>query len=370
MRLLVWMEQYWPHLGGDELACRQLLPMLASRGHEVQVIASRRDELPEREVLDGVEVVRPGLREPLEARDLEGIAAATARLTAAWRAFRPDVAWVFLSGPASVVMLPHALRAHRPALALGPDAMLAAGAGAEASHKTIELADLVITRTEGTAGEVERLVPAVAGRTVAIPWPVMAGDVPPAPLPADPPVVGFLGRLIEQKGADVALRSFAAMRRPAEMVVRGRGPERDGLKALAAELGVASRVRFADWVPRDQVPAALNELSALVMPSRHEEQGVLASEASLMGRPVVASRVGGLAEVVSEVHGGPLVEPGDVEGFARALDALVGDPDGARRLGARARRLVSSRFGAESICDRLDAALTGLRRRAPAGAGA
>jgi glycosyltransferase involved in cell wall biosynthesis len=128
----------------------------------------------------------------------------------------------------------------------------------------------------------------------------------------------------------------------ARLVIYGQGGQRPALERQAGDLGVADRVAFPGFVPHERVPAALAALDVFVMPSIVPEAfGVAAVEASAVGRPVVASAIGGLPEVVEDGQTGYLVRPGDEAALADRLSALVADHDLRARLGARGRSYVS-----------------------------
>jgi L-malate glycosyltransferase len=119
--------------------------------------------------------------------------------------------------------------------------------------------------------------------------------------------------------------------------VAGAGPEAATLKAQAARLGIAERVQFMGAVPHEKMPAFMWGLDLFVNPSRAESFGVAALEAAASGLPVVASRVGGLPEVVVDGETGLLVPPEDPAALAAALGALIDDPARRRSLGRAAR---------------------------------
>ena len=161
-------------------------------------------------------------------------------------------------------------------------------------------------------------------------------------------VVLVLGALERRKGHAVLLE--AALRLgpttpPVCWVFCGDGSERDALVAAARPLG--DRVRFAGF-QRD-VAACLAAADVVAVPSLHEGLGVSALEAMAAGRPVLASRVGGLAEVVIPGETGLLVPPRDAAALAGALGLLIADPAGRQRLGAAGRARVLAHYTAERM---------------------
>jgi glycosyltransferase involved in cell wall biosynthesis len=190
-----------------------------------------------------------------------------------------------------------------------------------------------------------------------------------APDDADPlaglptPRVVFLGRLHAQKNVDVLLRATALLRRPVHVVVAGDGPERHRLEDLHRQLRLGDRITFLGFVPHDRVPALLRSADVLVMPSRYEELGTALLEAMHCGLPIVAARTGGIPGVVGHDVSGLLVSPGDVAGFAAAIDRLVGDAGLRARLG-EAGRLRSGAYRWDRLVSQvLDVYQEALNRR-------
>jgi glycosyltransferase involved in cell wall biosynthesis len=150
------------------------------------------------------------------------------------------------------------------------------------------------------------------------------------------PRVVFVGRLAHQKGVRHLVDAAALLRTPgASVTLVGDGPERRELERRVAERGVADRVRILGFVPHDEVPAVLAATDVLVLPSIYEELGSVLLEGLQAGRPIVASRTGGIPDALGDA--GVLVAPGDPRALAAALDALLADPARRAKLSALAR---------------------------------
>lgn len=169
----------------------------------------------------------------------------------------------------------------------------------------------------------------------------------------DGPIVLSVGRLVQRKGFDVALRAFAAHRKAggtAQYVLAGEGPERQALKALADELGVGEHVRFAGAV-NEQTKLALYALcDVFVMPNRllnsvdWEGFGIVFLEAARAGKPSIGGANGGVPDAVEHGVTGLLVDPEDGRAVAAALTSLLSDGDLRLRLGAAARARAAAQF--------------------------
>lgn len=167
--------------------------------------------------------------------------------------------------------------------------------------------------------------------------------------PLAPGVLGALGRLQTEKGFDVLLRSLAELRGEARLLLGGEGLLAQELPRLAAELGVADAVEFRGFVT--DVPGFLAETGVFVLSSRSEGLGLVLVEAMAAGRPVVATRVGGVPEVVVDGETGLLVEPENPGALAAAVRRLLADPALAARMGQGGRRRAQEHFSARRMAE-------------------
>ena len=170
---------------------------------------------------------------------------------------------------------------------------------------------------------------------------------------ADPFVLFTLGALVPQKGVDVLLRALSLLQAPqVELHVGGAGPERAALQRLAAQLGVADRVRWLGALRPEDTPAHHARCSAFVLASRHETFGVVLAEALMCGKPVVATRCGG-PEAIVNAGNGLLVPAEDAASLAAAIDHLVANPARYNALHIRADAV--ARFGFAAVGSQLAA---------------
>jgi glycosyltransferase involved in cell wall biosynthesis len=168
-------------------------------------------------------------------------------------------------------------------------------------------------------------------------------------------VVGWIGRMTGVKRTDDVLLALRGLRErgvDACLLMVGDGPDRDHVERRAKELGVVRHCFFLGY--QDDVAAFLSAFDAFVLPSGNEGTPVSAIEALAAGRPVVATRVGGVPDVVREGVDGYLVEAGDVEALADALARLAADPKLREQMGAAGRERVLPRYAVERLIDDID----------------
>jgi glycosyltransferase involved in cell wall biosynthesis len=159
------------------------------------------------------------------------------------------------------------------------------------------------------------------------------------------PVIGVAGRLVPIKALPDLLHCVAELRHDfpdLQLEIVGEGPERPRLEELAQALGVRHKVNFRGWV-RDVRPL-IAAWHVFVLPSLDEAFSVVTAEAMAAAVPPVASRVGGLCELVEDGVTGILVPPQSVHALAKAVRGLLRDPERNRRMGEAARERVLQHF--------------------------
>jgi glycosyltransferase involved in cell wall biosynthesis len=168
-------------------------------------------------------------------------------------------------------------------------------------------------------------------------------------------VVGWIGRMTGVKRTDDVLLAVKRLRDrgvDAALCMVGDGPDRDAAEHRAHELGIVRDSFFLGY--QDEVAPFYAAFDALILPSANEGTPVSAIEALAGGRPVVATRVGGVPDVVRDGVDGFLVEPGDVDAMADRLAALASDRDLRRRMGEAGSADVHQRYSVERLLDDID----------------
>lgn len=361
MRVLLWIEEFWPYMGGVSASAVDLLPDLRRRGHEF-VVLTRRDDLalPARDVFLGMPVYRFPFWQVLDHRDIGGTTRILGEIRAIKRSFAPELVHLFSFGPSALFHLLTPEGRGAPLLVtLHGEGRRGSPTGADGlTRRVLAASSWVTVPSESMRSFAVSLAPDLSVSISCVRNAVRDPAIQVKPLPFDPPRLLCLGRLAREKGFDRVLRAFPAMHErfpDLQLIVAGDGPERQELETLAADLGVRSHVRFTGWVQREETRRLLNSATVVAIPSRTEGLPLVALEASIMGRPIVATRVGGLPEVVLDGATGMLVDgekPGDV---AAAVCALLADVARTVEMGNAARARARERFRWEDRVDAYDA---------------
>lgn len=183
--------------------------------------------------------------------------------------------------------------------------------------------------------------------------PLSRGDHPrPDDLPEDGTILGIVGRVSDVKGIEYAIAALAREDMPesVQVLVIGTGPQEASLREMVAAAGLDARVTFLGF--RTNIFDYIAHVDALLMPSLHEGLPYTLLEAMSLGRPVLASRVGGLAEVLVDGETGLLFPPRDPAALAKACRTLVMEPGLGARLGDAAAREQRANFTLETMLDR------------------
>jgi glycosyltransferase involved in cell wall biosynthesis len=374
MRILLVPNTYHPILGGVQTATHNLAQNLLKSGHEVQVVTNRYPRsLPAREVIDGVSIRRLLFlstsidtlkrgRADLFLASFYVYPSSLYRLRNLMRRFRPDVVNVHFPDHQSRFVL--ALRRRfkfRLVVSLHGDE-IERSVTAGSLQSILRAADAVTACSQHLLDQAIRLAPAITTKAHVVHNGIDLNRFVDKNEHFHPrPYALAFGRLTHKKGFDLLLKAFAqsAAEEPdIDLIIAGEGEEQQALIQQARQLGLERRVHFRGQANPEEVVRLLNGCRFVVVPSRREPFGIVALEALAAGKPLLATRTGGLAEFLtrfgetnnpSEQSRGPgppvlLVKPDakDLAGGLRQICELS-------RNDSRARYLISDQYSWEHV---------------------
>ena len=232
-------------------------------------------------------------------------------------------------------------------------------------RRVVEASDAVTVISAYTGQRLREYAPSV--KTVTIPFGAAAaenssvGSAKADRLVSDPFELLFVGRLVRRKGVPVLLDAVNRIRDDSRLTLRivGGGPEKAALEARASELGLGARVVFEGLVTAEAIQGFFARCDALVLPAIVTETGdteglgVVLIEAMGYGKPVIASAVGGILDVIPDDETGLRVPPGDVDALATAIQRAMNEPGDLRRIAKNGTRFAAKAFGWDEIVSRL-----------------
>ena len=365
MRVLYWSELFWPYIGGAEVFGAKLIPALQKRGYEFVVVTSHDYlDLPDEAQYRGVHIRRLPFRKAVTGGGVDLFFDTRRQVVALKQAFAPDLVYVNGITPSVLFHLQTAHAHPAPTLVRMNQEVLHREADKldTLTGRVLREADWVACVSAAVLAQARRWMPDTIGHSSVIYTGLDVPALSPKPPPMRAPRLLCLGRLVPAKGFDVALNALASIvdRFPlARLIVAGDGSARPGLQRQAAELGLRQVVDFIGWVDPERVPTLLNSATMVLVPSRYEGLPVVAIQAALMARPIVATRVSGLPEVVVHGQTGLLIEKEDSSALAEAVVFLLEHPETAMQMGQAARRRAREVFSWQ----RSVAAYDALQRR-------
>ena len=364
MRVLFWSPVFWPKIGGVEVHAAKLLPSLQSLGYEYLVVTTKSDpDQPDTEDYKGTPIHRFPFWSHTTYTQIDEFMHIRQKVAALKRTFAPDLVHINAVDASNLFHLLTANVDHVPLLVTLHGEWPTRHDGVV--KRTLSAADWVAGCSRAVLECGRQLSPDILSRSSVIHNGLEVPVLVPQPLPFEPPRLLCIGRLSPEKGFDLAVTAFATVVRRfprARLLIAGDGVSRSELEQQVAKQGIRHCVDFLGWVEPAEVLPLVNGSTMVLMPSRQESLPMVALEAALMARPVVATRVGGLPEVVEHEQSGFLVETGDSRAFGAAIESLLRQPSLALQMGQAARSRAQQMFSWKThvdAYDRLYAKLTG-----------
>lgn len=346
MRILFWTGAFWPFIGGTKVLATQHLSALEKQGFEFLVVTSL--DSPNLSLVDEYKGI-PIRRFPFWQcrKDPEQLLKIQQQISALKREFAPDL--IHLNTISRNHFFYHLTASVHPTPLLVSLHGLTVPQAHGLMRQSLRQADWVVGCSKYILTDGWRKAPEIISRSSVLYNGLEAPKLEPSPLILDPPRLLCLGRLVPEKGFDLALKALAALRPrfpQVQLVIAGDGPARLDLERQAKTLGIRKSVTFEGWVHPDRVPELVNSSSLVIMPTRCEEGfGLVALQAALMARPIVATRVGGIPEVILHQQTGLLVDKEDSEALSHAVAHLLDHSEIANEMGQTARKWALKKFG-------------------------
>lgn len=339
MNVLFWTDAFWPRIGGMETQALQFVKELQKRGHRCMVLTEKKSSCgQEPEVFEEIRIRRLALHTTIANNDLQQIRSIRSHFEQIIRDFKPDIIhFNFYNSLGVFLFLLFKHIFHVPSLLTNHCAPLDNPKSVLQIERLFSSVDQICCVSKWASQKLETHLPQFKAKSRLIYNGLSMPDIPPSALPFSPPVLLLLGRLSQEKGFDTAIRAFSHLKN-AKLIVAGDGPERKKLETLIYELKLTTSVQLIGEVTRAEVPFLINRATLVVIPSHFESFGLVALEAMQMGRPVIASNVGGLPEIVSDGETGLLVPPKDPIALSQAMQTLLAQPEKMVEMGMHGRK--------------------------------
>ena len=361
MKILYFTPLFFPNIGGMETLAMNALPRLQEKGYQFTILTSLSSQASTPfDEFEGIPIYRLPMINSLQQHDLKAMIKTRQNVAKIKREFKPDLIHINFGGipvgyfhistlhanPAPTLMTIHTSIKH---MAVDKDALVG---------KLLRIADWITTVSQAMREDIISRMPSVSPQLSMIHNGVPTPSLAPLPLNFDAPTLLCFGRIVSEKGFDLAIDALVHLipEFPTIMlIIAGTGPELTTLKAQAKELGIKEHVIFTGRVKPQSMPALINQVTVVIIPSRWREPfGLVAIEAALMARPVIATNVGGLSEVIFDGRTGILVEKDNSAALANAIQYLLNQPTLASKMGLTGKENAEKNFSMNAYINTYD----------------
>lgn len=359
MRILYWTDLYHPHVGGVEVFSQKLIPALQQKGHEVIVVTShRRYQLPDQSLENNIPIYRFHFWDALEKNNLKQSILIRKQIAQLKKTFQPDL--VHLHFGATSFFHLQTMEAYPTKTLTTIHAVPEQSLSSSHSflHKVLACSDWINTVSPQGLEKMRHYLPTITANSSVVYYGLDNPELELKVPDFDSPTLLCLGRLVPQKGFDIALEAFSRLQEKfpnARLVIAGDGSERIALTNQAKNLGIESSVDFKGLVEPAQVYSLLNEATLVLLPSRFEGLPLVALQAAQMARPIIATNVDGLPKLVNDQQTGMLIEKDNVTALSNAITHCLRHPDHSVAMGQAAKRRFEEIFSLESCTNNYDA---------------
>lgn len=363
MKILLWTASFWPNVGGLETLCLSLAKGLRERGHDCRVITNKVSQSsPNFEVHNSVPIYRFEFDDGRGEIEIKLISLIIRELKSLFEAFQPDVVNFHYLYGRHLFFYDFLYRTFSFPILTTLHGIF----GEEDLFRMINIYNLVFKKSARincvSDALVEQLLsglPQLRPITRRIYNGVSASPVAPVSLSFDPPKILCFGRLTEEKGFDVCVGAMQLVLQKipqAKLIVSGKGTEIYVLNKIVQALKIQESVIFTGLTPYHKIFDLINTATLVVVPSRYESFGLSAVEAMQMGRPVIASKVGGLQEIVQHEKTGWLIPKNNISVLAQTIVSALSNPKRLIAMGENAKQHVQENFSVQQLVDNYESA--------------
>lgn len=357
MNILYWMDGFPPRIGGIETQGLCLVKEMHKLQHNCFVVANQdTPDFQQTECSDGIDILRFDFSvfTKAGANGQELLKSFEEKFMALLNKNKPDIIHLFLFLRSNSALL-YLLLIRKLTY---PVVLTLHSVYEEESFSFVkgflENAQHICCVSDTVLKQVEIHLPNVMNKTTlisnALPEPALLPITPSF----TPPIFLCIGRLSGEKGFDLAIQAFAEVLKHApevHLIIAGSGPKKSFLEKIIADLKISASVTLTGSIAVENIPALINQSSIVLMPSRAESFGLVALEAAQMERPIIASAVGGLLEVVEHQKSGLLVPADNVDELYKAMMWLLENPAHAIKIGKYARVRALKKFSVKRMIE-------------------
>ncbi|MBI4744263.1 MAG: glycosyltransferase family 4 protein [Actinobacteria bacterium] len=367
MMVIIITNVYLPLIGGVEFVVYHLSRILKNKNCEVSIITSRpKPNLPSVETVDGIKIYRTYLGLPGNSLKSSAYFALSffpsfVRLIKIIRTEKPDIINLHFSDSAALYILllkkifnlPIVVSVH------GNDIQKFPKESYIYRWLTVNLlrrADFVTACSKSLLEDAIKLEPSIRDKSIPTGNGIDLSEFDLKDIyKTERPYIFSFGRLEHKKGFDVLINSFKIISKKFpdfDLIIAGDGAKKDELQNLINNLDLKKQVKLMGMLPRREILNLLNGCEVFVCPSRIEPFGIVNLEAMAAGKPVIASKVDGVPEVIEDGVNGILVEPENVNQLAESIINLLKNGDLRNRLSVNGRKIVEEKYSWEVVGER------------------
>ncbi len=368
MKILILNSEYPPIGGGAGNAGANIARLLVKMGNDVLLLTSHFDGFARDEICDGVRIVRvSALRRRMDRssalEQISFIFAASYRTLGLVRQFKPDVTLAFFGLPSGAVawLLKKVYGTPYVVSLRGGDVPGFRPYDFRVYHKiAAPLLRMIWHNASAVVANSKGLHDLASAFDSTVEIPIIPNGVDLGKFSAperdwSSPRILSVGRVVYQKGFDLALRALADLKDLEwQWSIAGDGPQMPVLQTMVEEHGLQNRIRFLGWLTADQLKEQYHAANLFLFPSRHEGMPNAVLEAMASGLPVVATKIAGSEELVVNGETGALVPAEDVESLRESLKPLLVGAQMREQMGRAARQRVESSFSWNRVAEQYE----------------